>query len=101
MEFSLRFDKSQIEALAQRYDYLNDLVVETIAPRVRRLGYYSKKHFLSVCRWKSPRSERRCAENTEDLIKAATKIALFNPSEELRVGVLRILRGVDWPTASV
>jgi hypothetical protein len=77
------------------------LIEKDIAPRARRVGWLSKPDFLALARWKSPRSQSRCASNSEDFIKAVTQTALSTQDERLRVEVLTLLRGVSWPTASV
>ena len=52
------------------------------------------------CR-KSLRIRSRLEKNCDDAIREATSIALTADSEEIRIGVLTVLRGVGWPVASV
>ena len=100
--FRLRFPSRQIQTLAQRYNYAEDrLVGEKIGPHARERGYYTKNDFLKLCRWKTPRSQKRCAKNSQSFIRETTRIALSTRCEEVRIGVLTILDGVSWPTASV
>ena len=39
--------------------------------------------------------------NSPDIVEAVTRAALESPHENVKIGVLRALRGVSWPTASV
>lgn len=101
-QFRLRFDVSEIHRWASGYDTSADEQIEAeIVPRVQALGYYSKPDFLTTCKWKTLRTARRCAENTEEFIRAATTAALSEKCEQLRIEVLTLLAGVSWPTASV
>jgi hypothetical protein len=60
-----------------------------------------KDEFVELCRWKTPRSQQRVLSNPEDFIKEVTHTSLTTASERLRIGVLTLLNGVSWPTASV
>ena len=66
----------------------------------RARGHYTRAEFLSVCRWKSPRSAPKVAANDEAAIVAATARALATRDEEARIGALLELEGVGAPTAS-
>lgn len=102
MIFALQFEKSLIGYWAQRYTYPGeDEMVGEIGPMAQERGYFDKQSFLKLCRWKSPRTQPRCAENEERYIREVTRIALSTPEEQLRIEVLTLLRGVEWPTASV
>jgi hypothetical protein len=99
--FTLRFDKSMIQYWAARYDYPGDEEVETTATAHRGRGYLTKEEFLALCKWKTARSQPKCARNPSNLICEVTGIALSSKHEALRIGVLQVLDGVGWPTASV
>lgn len=102
MTFRLRFPKSQVERLACCYSYPNeDLITRKIGPRSRQLGYLTKQDFLELCYWKTSRSRKHCATNSEELIRAVTRVALSTDCEELRIKAPQVLAGVGWPTASV
>jgi hypothetical protein len=75
--------------------------VERIGAAAKERGHLTRDEFLTLCRWKTPRSGPRCAKNSEGLIREATRFALSTKEEELRIGTLTALRGVGWPTASV
>ncbi len=100
--FRLRIPLAQVERWATRYDASQDAEIEQgVVPRVKKVGWFSKPDFLTVTRWKSPRSQSRCASNPEGYIKAVTQTALATPNEQLRIEILTLLQGVSWPTASV
>ena len=100
--FTLRFNPSRLQEFAGRYEYpTEDRIVNKIAPRVRAAGCYNKSQFLEVCAWKTPRSKRHCRKNSEDFVVEVTRLALSNQHERIRIEVLTLLSGVDWPTASV
>jgi hypothetical protein len=100
--FRLRFPGNRIAHWASRFSEEDaDEVELDIAPRVRRRGYLTKPEFLRICRWKTPRSRRFVEQNTESFVQAATSTALSTKDERLRIEVLTLLNGVDWPTASV
>jgi hypothetical protein len=99
--FKLRFPEGDIAKWAARYDYTPDPIIEgQIVPRVKKAGYLTKPDFLVICRWKTPRSQSRCASNPPDFIESVSKIALSTSSERLRIEILTLLNGVNWPTAS-
>jgi hypothetical protein len=100
--FRLRFDKKAILEWAACYPAGYDEELETvIAPQVKARGYFLQEEFIRLCRWKTPRSQRKVASNSADYIEAVTQTALSTQSERLRMEVLLLLNGVRWPTASV
>jgi hypothetical protein len=102
VEFCLRFPASRIRDLAKRYsDPGDDIFQHVIAPSIRKAGALRKSDFLRLCRWKTPRSRRHVRKNSEAFIRAVTRTAFSSADERLRIEVLTLLDGVDWPTASV
>lgn len=100
--FKLQFDRTKIAALAARYSYPSeDRIVEVIGPAARQRGYYTRSEFIEVCRWKTERSRSRVAENSEEQVVEATRLALSVNSEALRIWIPMALSGVQWATASV
>lgn len=55
----------------------------------------------AVCDWKAPRAAGHARCNTDAEVQEITKFALSTAEERLRVEVLQILHGVNYPTASV
>jgi hypothetical protein len=91
-----------LKELAGHYPTDYDHEVESVlAPMVRARGYFTKPEFEQLCKWKSPRSQRKVASNSAEYIEAVTRTALSTESEQLRIEVLTLLNGVNWPTASV
>jgi hypothetical protein len=100
-DFALHFPVGQIEELAARFSYpRDDLECLEIGRRVRARGQYTRDELIAVCEWKSSRSRRWVAQNTEEDAKYVTGEALSTSDEEARMATLRWLWGVDAPTAS-
>ena len=100
--FELRFPESDIARWALRYDVSTDALIECdIAPRVKAAKFLSKDDFLAICAWKTPRSKTQCSRNTENEVCEITRIALSASSEKVRLEILRLLHGVEYPTATV
>ena len=66
----------------------------------RQRGYLTKREFLAICRWKSPRSIRHCMKNSPARIRRQSAMALASRSEQVRFDALTSLEGVGAPTAS-
>lgn len=100
--FKLRFPVSAIEKWAGRFADASDSFIETdIAPIARRQGYLNREQFLAIAEWKTPRSRPRCQANDSEFVREVTRAALASKSERFKIHALRLLDGVDWPTASV
>jgi hypothetical protein len=99
--FRLRFPLEEIEMWASRYAYADDAEVEAIGAAAGRRGWYTRDEFLTVARWKTPRSQSRCARNTESEVVEATSVAFRTREERERIRALVALHGVQLPTASV
>lgn len=100
LELSLRFPPKEIRILASRFPAPDDSSIIKIALNAKLRGYFSKNEFLKICRWKSPRTQPQCAENSEDYIFEITRLAFSTTHERLRIESLTLLKGVSWPTAS-
>ena len=100
--FKLRFQERNLRRWASRYPADDDHeIVDVTAARARSRGYLTKPEFLRLCSWKTPRSRQACLRNSAGLVAEATRLALSATNEELKIGTLRVLAGVEWPTASV
>lgn len=99
--FALRFPRSQIRRLAARYPAAVDDDVLRVAAAARERGHLTKREFLILGEWKTPRSRKHRLKNSEDLVREATRLAFSTKHEELKITLLRFLDGVEWPTASV
>jgi len=100
--FRLRISDDELPRWASRYSYPGEAEIEKrVAPTARARGYLMRDEFLELCRWKTPRSQPRCAANRDDFVREVSRIALAATNEELKIRVLLLLAGVSWPTASV
>ena len=102
MKFRLRFPVSSIERWAGRFSDTSEAHLERdIAPAAHRQGYLTREQFLRVAEWKTVRSLLRCERNEESFVRAVTAAALGTTNERFKIHALRLLEGVEWPTASV
>jgi hypothetical protein len=99
--FRLRFPVRQVARWASAFSDPEDAEIERRALRARKRCHLTKIDFLRLARWKTPRSRRRVERNAESFVRAVTGTALTTSDERLRIEVLTLLDGVDWPTASV
>ena len=67
---------------------------------VRRRGHLTKREFLAICRWKSPRAIRHYMKNSPERIRRQSAAALASRSERVRFEALTALDGVGAPVAS-
>jgi hypothetical protein len=98
--FEIQFPPEQVPDLAARFPVGDESPVETIGGAARARGYFRRREFLIVCAWKTPRSAPKVALNTEPAVRAATRRALADPDEAVRMQALLSLNGVGVPTAS-
>jgi hypothetical protein len=101
--FNLRFAEKDVGKWFEQYPpaALNPVIEKQIVPRVRKEGFVVRKDFMTLCRWKTNRTQSRCAQNSSEFIKSVSQIALSTADEQLRIEIWTLLDGVNWPTASV
>ena len=99
-EFELRFDSALILGYARRYSFGDEELAE-VGPRVKRRGFLTKRDLSILGRWKSPRSAGLLERNSEEFVEEITAVALRAKSEQLRIGALTLLSGVNWGLGSV
>jgi hypothetical protein len=100
--FKLRFPENQIAYWAGRFDDTGgDTLEREIGPTARARGYLTRPEFVELCRWKTPRTQPLVRQNPPEIVEAVTRAALESRREDVKINVLRALRGVSWPTASV
>jgi hypothetical protein len=95
-----RFELSDIPKFAEKYNAEDDKFVEDIDPIVWGQGYLTREQLFILCKWKSQRRPELAKDNSEDFVKEVTRFALSTADERARIESLRILDGVDYPTAS-
>jgi hypothetical protein len=79
----------------------NDHKLETIKARIRRDRRLTLDDLSTVCHWKAPRAAGHARKNTPEEVQEISRIALTSKIERIRVESLRLLHGVNYPTASV
>jgi len=67
---------------------------------IRKKGYLTKKQFLEILNWKSPRPLKYYSANTEKEVQFSTKLAFKIKNEKLKLHLLTALQGVKYPSAS-
>src|SRR5438094_6968533 len=101
-DFRLRFNPGLIPGYAARYSFkAGDDVLAEVGSRAKRRGFLTKRDLRVLGRWKSVRSAHLLERNTEELVEETTAVALGARSEQLRIGTLMLLSGVNWGIASV
>ena len=99
--FDLQFPIKEIKHWSSQFEYDgDDAIQDGVGPRAKNRGHLTKREFLEICYWKTARSRSRCESNPPELIREATRLAFSAKSEMLRIGILTLLEGVGWPTAS-
>jgi hypothetical protein len=100
--FRLRFPEHDIAEWAARYSYAgsDDALLDRIRTVVLARGHLTRPEFLRVCAWKSVRTKPRCRKNSAHRIETFTRAAFATSDEALKIDLLRLLDGVEWPTAS-
>jgi hypothetical protein len=100
--FKLRFPSKHLLKWEECYRSEEGLEpILAIGPKIKKQGFYTKEQLQAFCYWKSRRSKSRVARNPADYVESITYVALSTRSERLRIEILRLLSGVDWPSASV
>ena len=99
VKFKLRFDPSEINALAKKYVYADNAAMLAAGKSIAE-GDHSTGNLLKIVAWKSPRSTARVERNTEADVADALRLAVSAKTERAAVAVLTGLRGVDVPVAS-
>ena len=67
---------------------------------VKKDSLSAKRIYLSYTNGNPLAVAHYCNENKDDFIREVTHIALTTKNEQLRIEVLRLLKGTDWPVAS-
>lgn len=100
--------------MRKEYDNLKELILKNIntpEPKdalvlidklkdVKTFGFFSKKQFLEVAMWKSPRPKNHYLNNSEEVILETSRRALSLDDERIRMGILTTLNGVSIAVAS-
>jgi len=96
----LRFNETEILAIAGRYPVADDEILK-LKPPVQKRGFLQKHDLEDIACWKAPRSAGHVRKNEDEYVRELTRFALWTTNERARIEVLTALTGVSWPTASV
>src|SRR5438046_8867658 len=100
--FKIRFPPTEIAHWAARYTFPGeDALVERVTPAARDRGYLKRREFLDLCRWKTPRTAKRCALNSSQQIRDPTQLSFNTSDAPAKMGIWPRFDGVARPTASV
>src|SRR5919202_3990182 len=91
---------AEVSDWIDRFGQDDDPVLDVIAPAVRARGHFRRDEFLAAYRWKTHRTLRHAQKYSDQEIADVTGVAFRQADEKLRVCLLRVLDGVDWPVAS-
>lgn len=90
-----KVDKAYIQYLIQEYSY------NAPEPRIdSSKGFLTKEDFLAIAIWKTKRQTSNYKENDAAFVESVTKTAFSTNNERLRIEVLTLLSGVQYPVAS-
>lgn len=67
---------------------------------IKKRGYFTKKEFLQMCMWKSPRPKNQYIKNSEEDIISTSKKVFSTKYEKRRIELLTGLKGIKIPVAS-
>src|SRR5688572_15486817 len=96
--FSLRFPECDLSRWASRFpDRDGERRMAGLRAAVRERGCLVRSEFLEICAWKTPRSKPHCAKNSAHSIRTVTRAALASTDEAVKMDLLRLLQGVEWP----
>lgn len=99
-----RFTLADIPNLRTRYNADHpdeDCNLMRRRDRIRSDGYMTVADLKAVCLWKAPRASGHADKNTTGEVREITQVAFAAKCERVRIEALRLLHGVNYPTASV
>jgi len=62
--------------------------------------YLDKEHFVKLGWWKARRQMKNYKANDENLVQEATQLAYETSNEQIKLHILKVLKGVQVPVAS-
>jgi hypothetical protein len=97
-----RITLREIPTYDERYAY-NRKEQELHARRdtIQTNGYLTSADLCAICDWKAPRAAGHARKNTDAEVQEISRLALLSAEERVRIEVLQVLHGVNYPTASV
>ena len=101
MRPKLRIPPHALRSYQERYDYTADPKLEHIRVVAKSQGHLTVGQLHEIALWKSKRRAALVKTNPEGFVREITSFAFTAEYERSRVGALVLLRGVQFPTASV
>jgi hypothetical protein len=99
-QFKLMFPQSQIERLADRYQFEDDGKALRAGAQIRK-GQYTRSNLLAIFDWKTKgRGRSRLYKNTDQEIADSLALVFAAKTDRAAVAVLLGLNGVQVPVAS-
>ena len=101
-DFTLRFDPNEINDWASRYSYSRgEEDVTELGVKAHKQGYLTRGELLQFFDWKTGgRGRSRCEKNSDSYVRELTGLSFTTKEDRLRIEVLTLLDGVQWPVAS-
>jgi len=101
-------NKAWIEEMAEKYDYGNNKGMVDLEKRIfeaiKNVGqspsYLTKAILMDIVKWKASRARGYASKNEDQFIIDVTRVSLSARYEELKIGVLTLMKGVRYRMAS-
>lgn len=91
-EYDKRFDESE-EVRVERE--IRQWLAQHLEPK-----YLNKEYFVKLGWWKARRQMENYKANDNNLVKEATRLAYETSNEQIKLHILKVLKGVQVPVAS-
>jgi hypothetical protein len=97
-----RISLREIPVYAARYEYPGkEGGLNARKKAIKTRGCLALVDLCAVCDWKAPRAAGHARKNTDAEVREISRLALSSAEERVRIEVLQVLHGVNYPTASV
>ena len=97
-----RITLREIPFYAERYEYPGkESGLNARKKAITKRGCLALEDLCAVCNWKAPRAAGHARKNTDAEVREISRLALSSAEERVRIEVLQVLHGVNYPTASV
>jgi hypothetical protein len=101
INYELRIPTEELKNYQGRYKFSAEVNLEKYREIGPRQGYLTTTQLHEICHWKSKRRSDLARKNPESFVREITTFSFSAKCEESRLGLLTLLSGVQFPTASV
>ena len=101
MDHRLRIPPNELRKYSQRYDYGADPKLSHLEEAAKKQSYLTRAQLHELALWKSRRRADLVLANDETFVREVTSFAFSAEHEYSRIAPLTLLKGVQFPTASV